>query len=527
MRKAKKLISIVLMTTILAAPQMMGCASQNKVDYAPVKGLDTKEEVSLKIAIPYETNKAMNTVCNAFMEKYPNVTVQMQYIEDYDTNAVQLFKGNELDIILQKDLLYEEEKIIDEETGEETLTGATTDDYFYNFAADEELNFADTNPDISNNYRHTRTDESDQEIAYQYSYPLGGETRGVFVNTTLLKQYGLKVPTNYAELLTCCEELKQNGLIPIQGGGDTAAYGLGLAPAANTVAHDEEALAKMAAAEPGVSEEFRDTLQKIYTLATMRYFDYKAVEEMGFFTSTNELGQAESFLGITKDEETYEVVKPENNYGYVAFLPYLSSTETVIQSLIDEYELDTEFTFICSPLNEEGSNSPVYITPYYGVCANKNSEQLIWIREFVNFLFQGENMKKYAEDASIIPNTTDALTHVAEMYDVDVKKDVTLCGQIRFSDEYNGFTPLANGLKAAMKCSAQKYMVNLNKDEAGNIQYEKDEAGKEFLYMGNEETTVYKEYVGEEDPAMPGYAFCTLDYFVDGLEDEFANYRVE
>lgn len=140
---------------------------------------------------------------------------------------------------------------------------------------------------------------------------------------------------------------------------------------------------------------------------------------------------------------------------------------------------------------------------------------MVWIREFVNFLFQEKNNKIYATDANIIPNTTDALQSVADTYDVDVDTDVTLCGQIRFSDEYNGFTPLAGGLKDVMKCSAQKYMVNLNKDENGNIRYETDESGKEYLYMGSEEETkVYKEYVGEEDLAMPGYAFCTLDYYL-------------
>ena len=283
----------------------------------------------------------MNTISNAFMDKYPNVNVQIQYIEDYDTNAVQLFKDNELDVIFQKNLIFEDETITGEDGETKIPTGFTTDDYYYNFAEDEEIDFSDTNPDISYNYRHVRTDESGQEITYQYSYPLGGETRGVFVNKTLLDQYGLSIPTNYKEFLSCCEELKKNGLIPVQGGGDTAAYGLGLAPAANAVVHDETALKQMKDAKPGVSKVFEDTLYKIYTIATMRYFDYKAVEETGFFKSTNELGQAESFLGIARDEETFETILPENNYGYVAFLPYISSAETMIRSLIEEYGLDT------------------------------------------------------------------------------------------------------------------------------------------------------------------------------------------
>lgn len=438
---------------------------------------------------------------------------------------VQLFKENALDIILQKDIFYEEYAVKDEESGEETPTGDNTDDYFYNFAADDEIDFSDTTSDITDNYRHERTDDAGNEIVYQYSYPLGGETRGVFVNKTLLDSYGLTVPTNYTELIACCDALKQEGLIPIQGGGDTAAYGLGLAPAANAVVHDETALEAMKAAEPRVSKEFEPTLNKLYEIATKRYFDYKAVEESGFFLKTSEMGQAESFLGLQTDKTTFEIVKPENNYGYVAFLPYISSSETVIQSLIDEYSLDTEIEFICSPLNDEGTNSPVYITPYYGLCANKNSENLIWIREFTNFLFQEENNLIYAEDASIIPNTKNALQYTADKYSADVEKDITLCGQIRFSDEYNGYSPLADALKNVLKCSAQKYMINLNKDADGNIQYETDEDGNEILYLGNGETTVSRDDIGEEDDAMPGYAFCTLDYYLELLEEKFSAYR--
>ncbi len=355
---------------------------------------------------------------------------------------------------------------------------------------------------------------------------MGGETRGVFVNKTLLKKYDLSVPENYTEFLNCCEILKNAGLTPIQGAPNKAAYGLGLAPAANAIVHNEEAFLSMKEAKVGTCKYFEDTLNKIYSLATNRFFDYKAIEEQGYFVDTSELGQAQSFLGIQIDKTTFEVNKPENNYGNVAFFPYISSTETVIQELIDEYQLDTEFEFICSPLNEEGTNRPVYITPYYGICANKNSEELIWIREFVNFLFQEKNNKLYAENASIIPNTTDALQYVSNKYDVDADTDVTLCGQIRFSDEYNGYSPIASALTETFKCSAQKYMINLNCDADGKIGYSANEEGKECLLM-DAETEVLTEYVGPEDDAMPGYAFCTMEYYLEFMEKEFAKYRVE
>ena len=482
--------------------------------------------MTLSIAIPYETNKALNTVSNAFMTKYPNVSVHLQYVEDYDTNAVQLFKDNKLDMILQKGIFNNEYTVTDPETKEKLPTGTWPEDYFYNFAADTEIDFSGTSSDITDNYRHSGVDRSGNEIDYIYSYPLGGETRGVFVNKTLLAAYGLTVPAHYAALLDCCETLKAAGLIPIQGGVSTAAYSLGLAPAVNPVVHDESALAKMAAAEEGVSALFADTMQKFYTLATSRYFDYKSVEESGGFQQTNELGQAQGFLGLKTDETTFEVIKPENNVGYVAFMPYISSIGTVISSLIDEYQLDTEFEFICSPLNDEGVASPAYVTPYYGICANKNSAHLVWVREFVNFLFQHDNITAYAEEAGIIPNTADALEFAAAKYGLNAETDIALCGQILFSDDYNGFEPLSASLLTTLKCNAQKYMVDLHLDAEGNPGYETDADGRKFLYLGNGETMVYQEDIGEADPAKPGCAFCTLSYYLDNMENAFSSYRV-
>lgn len=518
-----KLVKCVAAAVI--AVTLAGCSGAKP--YNAVSGLDKDKQVTIKIAIPYETNKALNTAANAFSEKYPNVSFQLQYIEDYDNNATKLFYDNAVDIILKKDVPYFEESVEDEETGEKTLTGLTADDYYYDFAADTEIDFSNTTPDLTDNYKHTRTDADGKELTYQYCYPLGGEMRGIFVNVTLLNSLGLSVPQNYDEFVACCEALKQKGYIAIQGNPATLAYGVGFAQAANTVVHNSEALKALSEAKEGVSVYFKDAFSKLYDLAVNRYVDYKAVEPTGYFVNSSEAGQSNSFLGLSVNEETYEVIKPENNSGYVAFFPYISSTETVINDLIDEYGLDTEFKFICSPLNDKSSNSPVYITPYYGICINKQSESLDWLREFINFLFQEDNIKQYAENASIIPNSTDALQYVADKYELNVDTDITLCGQINFSSDYNAFKPISNGLVSVAKCNAQKYMVALNKDADGNIQYETDEDGKQFLYLGNGETKVYKEFVGEEDTAMPGFAFCTLQYYMNALEDEFAAYRVE
>lgn len=501
-----------------------GCGEKN--NYTPISGLNTDQKAVITIAMPNGTGKAMNTVANAFMSKYPNINVRIQYFEDYDSNASEVLKKNQIDMILQKDVSWSEDYVKNEETGEMELAGKTSDDYYYKFASESEIDFSNTTPDITNNYRHTRTDDDGNEITYQYSYPLGGETRGLFVNVTMLKSLGLEVPTNYSEFINCCEVVKKAGYVPIQGKITALSYGLSIPYAANTVVHNADALEDMKNAAEGVSAYFTDVVDKLYNIAVNRYADYKYIENRGEFKDVTEYGQAMSFLGLKYDENTLEVVKPENNIGYAAFFPYLSSTETVIRTLKSDYELDTEFTFICSPLNDTGS-APAYITPYYGICANKNSENLIWIREFINFLFQKDNIKTYAENASIIPNTADALSYAADKYSLNLDTDVTLCGQIRFSYSYNAYNPIGKGMLTVLKCNANKYMVDLDKDENGNIQYKTDETGKEYLLLGDGKTVVYREYVGSEDEAAPGYAFCTKAYYLEQLETEFAKYRVD
>lgn len=70
----KKLTAVILSFTMVFA--LTGCAGKNQTaDYTPIPGLDTDTKATLVIAIPYETNKALNTVANAFMNKYPNVSI--------------------------------------------------------------------------------------------------------------------------------------------------------------------------------------------------------------------------------------------------------------------------------------------------------------------------------------------------------------------------------------------------------------------------------------------------------------------
>lgn len=517
----KKFLSVLLCIVILIS--MSGCGDKKEEEtYKPIQGLNADEQISLKIATAFETDKALDLVINKFTEKYPNVHIQLEYVEDYDNNALEMMKNDTVDIIFQRDVIYKDTSA--EENTETEEEPWTTEDFFYDFKQDKEIDLSNTTSKLMGNYTHTRKDASGEEITYQYAIPIGGEVRGLYVNKTFLKSLGLEVPNNWNEFLDCCEKVKNAGYVPIQGNAGTAAMAIMLAHSVNDVVHDEDSLEKMRSASNGVSELFEDSISDMYYLATNRYYDYKYVEEeLGMFKGAQDIAQARDFLGLVRNDATYEYTAPENNYGTVAFFPYLSYVGSMIDDLIDEYKLDTEVEFIATPTSTDGNN-PVYLTPYYGICANKNSENLDWIREFVNFFFQTDMNKLYAENAGIIPNTEDAISYMADKYGVDEETDCASCGDIYFSNEYNGYTPLAKVLVDVSKCGAQKYMVPLNKDENGNIQYLTDENGKEYV-MTEGDKKVYKEFIGEEDSNKPGYAFCNKEYYMDELETAFVKYR--
>ncbi|MFA6830270.1 MAG: extracellular solute-binding protein [Bacilli bacterium] len=498
-------MNFILATTFLAF--IPSCTSD---PYTPVSGLDIEKKVTLRIAIPTISDKGLSAVTNSFCKKYPNVNFKIDYVENYSSAADSMIKANELDIMFERGKKYSESEM------------ENTDDYYYDFYNDEEIDLSSTTDDLTGNYTYSRT-ENEKTINNLYSIPVGGEVRGIYVNTSFLKSLNLSVPKTWTEFNTVCAAIKKAGYYPIQGNPSSAGVGLFTADTVSQVVNDSEKLEKFRKAEAGSSELFRSSIEKLYSLGTNRYYDYQSVEELGQFKSATEIAQVYSFLGLTLNTETFLYEKPANNIGNVAFFPYYSSVgPNSISYLLNQYDMETEYTFIPTPTSDDGNN-PLYLTPYYGICANKHSSNLVWIREFVNYFMSEKINKLYAQESGIIPNSKDAISYMAEKYSVN-KKSCIVCGTINFSETYNGFTPIQSVLTDASKCSAKKYMPKLNKDENGNITYLLDTDGKEYL-TNDKKQIIYKEYVGQEDPLLPGYAFCTVDYYMNIFENKLANYR--
>lgn len=525
----KRFIAIMLIIALLSSLLSIFVACEPEDDspqYVALSGLDTSKQVTLNIAIPYESDKGLNEVANAFRERYPNVNVVLTYLQNYNASAKTRILNNTIDIILSRDARYEENYTTVDEVAK------STDDYLYNFAADTEINFSYTTDDVMSNYLFTK----DNNEECMYSVPMGGELRGLFVNVTLLKQYNLEIPTNFEQFMACCATLKSQGIIPIQGNPSTMGRNIVFGELVNCLMNDATAKAALQNADADIGQYCEDVLKKLYDFTAAGYYEYKTIEnEIGNGMASEDMA-ARQFLGLVNDASTSTwatLSETDENYKYTqcAFWPYLNSSSGYVQSLIDDYDLDIEFKFILAPLNDADENSKAYFAPYYGLVANKNSADLLWIREFVNFFFFAENNKLYASTNGIIPNTTDAMDYLSDLYGINKDTDVTLCGEILFREDYNAATVLASAVETFTKTNPPKYMVVLVKDANGDIVYYNDDDGKgDYLFLANDAgnptgTKVYKADISDIE-YKEGYALRSFSYCLRTFNSAFSRYRL-
>lgn len=394
----------------------------------------------------------MDNVIAKFEEVYPNCTVVCEYIEQYTENLPTRLAQDEQKIDIFRTVNIQEKT----EYREHAL----------NLLADgvkEKIDLSGTNPGLVANFRYTGAENT------QYAIPYGGEMRGMYVNTTLLAQYGLTVPTNRAELLHCCEVLKENGYIPFQSAVGTFAQQLLYPYICNSIVNGgnyEEMYTAIENIEPGISEYFRDAYTFLYSIVEKGYYDYKrAEEELGYTFDGNE-GKAKDFLNVLQvSNDAYE---KQDDIGKIAFLVDTQAFGVDLAKAKSDYHSEIEYVFITSPVGEDGGYA--YLSPADGLAVNKNSDNLDWTLEFLNFFFVPQINTAYAKESGKIPNTTDALLE----FDIPENR-ICDVGQVTFSYTFYKIvtTPMMAGyddMVGISKMNAEKYMTD-NGDGTFSITY--------------------------------------------------------
>ncbi len=453
--KKLRLTAIVLCMMILASNMalIMGCGNQSGIKgYSVNQNLDTSAEVVLRIASDKDTWPEMDNVITKFEEIYPNCTIVCECIEEYPTNLPIRLEQEELKIDVFKCANIQE----------------TTEykDKAYNLLSDHAKEFLDlsgTNDGLVENFKYMEEDN------VQYSIPYGGELRGMYVNTTLLDMYNLKIPTNRAELMECCEVFYNEGYIPLQSSSGTFAQQLLYPYICNSIVNGgnyEETYQAIENIDDGVSEYFRDPYSLLYEIVEKGYFDYKrSEEELGYFFEGSD-GKARDFLNVIEVSE--DVYEKQDDIGKIPFMIDTQAFGNNLEKTKSDYHSTIEYQFILSPVGVDGGYA--YLSPADGLAINNQSDHLDWSLEFMNFIFTPEVNKAFAEESGKIPNTKDALVQfdVAEDHTCDV-------GQVTFSyGFYKTITPLMLGgyddMIGISKMNAEKYMED-NGDGTYRIKY--------------------------------------------------------
>ena len=427
MKRRLALAAALLMAVFFTS----GCGAKNS-GYQKNAALDVSEKVRLVIAGTWTALPGMDLVAAKFCETYPNCMVEYEYLQDYAEN-------------LPKRIASEDDRV-DIFTTSNILPDSDNRAYALDLMqCQEKLSLKDTLRGLTDNYRFT----DENGTAHQYAVPLGGEMRGLYVNTTLLSSLGIKTPANRTELLDACAKLKQAGYIPLQDNPSTFGQRLLFPYIANLAA---EASESVAALDENAAEAFRDPLEFLYNLTVDNYYNYKYVEiECERFLDLSNEGKSRSFLNIVGSDGNYE---KKDDIGEVPFMPAANSLMPVMEKATENYHSKIEYEFILAPVTESGGYA--YISPSNGLAVNKDSFHLDWAIEFMNFFFTAENNKLYAKAANLTPNTSDALEIISKEYNVPVEE----IGQpelVAF-EGFNFYNLIVPTLVTASKANNPKYM---------------------------------------------------------------------
>lgn len=426
--------------TILCALLCMAltsCSSQNsgaQASYQTKKTLST-DEVKLTIVGSSTSFRALESVSSSFHELYPNCTVEYEYIQDYDKLLQTRLDHNEnVDLFITNNITADSSNL----------------PYALELSSQSDsLDLSDTYEGLIHNFTISGSDGG------LYAIPLGGEVRGMYVNTTLLDTLGLKTPSNYSELLECCAKLKEKGYIPLQGNPNNFGAMLMYPYIANTIANADDYTSvynTVNSRADGCSTLFQQPYERLYELVSKGYYDYKTVEtNLGLFTNGTDSAAALNFLNVVTDSSN--TTKKLDDIGQVAFMPGIMSLKNTIDKAKDDYHSSINYEFILSPVGDESGYA--YLSPSAGIAINKNSSHTDWCLEFLNYLFSAEENKSFAEEQNIIPNTKDALTIIDNTFDVD-EKHVSQLGQVTF--DYVFYDVIKKSLTDVSKANNPKYM---------------------------------------------------------------------
>lgn len=417
----------------------IGCSQKNS--YKINKSLNTAEKIRLNITGTSPSFKAMENVITSFCDIYPNVTIEYEYLQNYNKSIKTRLSGNDdIDLFMTNNI----------QTDSPLLP--------YTLELKSQSDVLDLSSLYEGLIRNFTISENGRDALY--AIPFGGEISGLYVNKTLLSSLGLSVPKNYQELLACCKVIKKAGYIPLQGNPGNFGQMFMYPYVCNLISNSKDYKAtyeKINNCEPGVSELFREPMSRLYELVADGYYNYKFVETNNkMFVDANDDMSVYDFLNIVTDSTGVQIKKDDK--GIVPFMPAVMSLQTKLNKVKSDYHSGIEYEFILAPVGDDGGYA--YLSPTSGIAVNKYGAHIEWSLEFLNYLFSYDVNKKFAQDQNIVSNTKDAIDLIKKYFDMEMGRESQL-GQVSF--DYIFYDVVTKEFIAISKANNPKYMPAENK----------------------------------------------------------------
>lgn len=403
-----------------------GCGQQKEQSSSFEPKLDTEKNVELSVTGFFGNFEALDQVTNDFNQYYPNI--QFSYEQVGSETYLEYLEANpNTDIMM---------------TSEDILANFKNElkDQYVNLAK-EEIDLSAIEEDMLQRGYH------DKKLV---SIPMGQNTYGLVVNTTLLEKEGLDVPKNFDEFIKVLTTLKEKGYTPIQG-PNTKMY----AELTQNMVFDmflsDETLYKdvMAGKDSAV-----DALQPVYD-------KLQTILDGGFIDSA---------VNDVYPEDNYDAAILKFFEGDVPF--WVCNTEKVSgmkkrESKSEAFQKSPfDYTFMYAPMGDKGAYA--YREPWVGFSVNNNADDRDYAIEFLRFLATKDEINKMA-DIKGIPSIAKEKTDI-EIYqnilnsqqveETCINKGEITCQMI--TDWYDCTNKFVSGDFANTK-EAMKYFVDLVK----------------------------------------------------------------
>ncbi len=371
MRKTVRTLLTLGMTAMLL---LQGCGSAKSADVPFTPKYDKDTEFSLTVAGDYSNFESLEAEFERFYEYYPNASLQYVSLDDYGNVISSALVGSEPpDIFTTKSAMIGNEKYDDM------------------FAACEVL----SDDSLGINYSCIRsslirtTDSGDVVML-----PIFTTSYVMLLNMDIFEKEGLKVPTNFKELMTVCDKLKAAGYeSPVMGTDRFSGSGLFnnfVYPMyAHNVIKNNDKLAALNNFEPGSGELMRPALERLDEFVKSDCIDVAKCQE--------------------EISDEYDQVIMRFFEGDVPMM--LAAGDVVSGTAKRESKSDAftanpfKYRFFTAPAGDKGG----YFINSISICfsVNKNSKNLDMANEFMRFLISKKELNNMAGLKRLITPTDD------------------------------------------------------------------------------------------------------------------------